>query len=159
MAAADPLTLAVREYAAWCDLVCRLHRFAPQGDGRLWWSPRRSPDLVPDGITLVPDASGFDVLSRINDSPGASIADSFATLDLTDQGWSVRSDATWIARPPGQDGNDEVASTFSVVRERFVFAAWCRALCRPKIQPTATSPRSAARWSNRAHRRKTFTTT
>jgi len=127
MVAPDPLTLAVREHAAWCDLVCRLHRFAPEGDAYLWWSPRRTPDLCPDAATLVSDASVFDVLSRINDSFGASVSDSFATLDLTDQGWTVLSDATWIARPPGSVGADETASPFAVVREKFVFAAWCRA--------------------------------
>jgi hypothetical protein len=127
MAAADPLTLAVREHAAWCDLVCRLHRFTPDGDGRLWWSTRRTPDLFPDAVTLVPDISVLDVLGRINDSSGASIKDSFATLDLTDQEWTVRFDATWIARPPLSRAVDEVASTFVVVRERFLFAAWCRA--------------------------------
>ena len=68
MAAADPLTLTVRENAAWCDLVCRLHRFTPEGDGRLWWSARRTPDLFPDAVTLVPDVSVLDVLGRINDS-------------------------------------------------------------------------------------------
>ena len=127
MAGADPLTLAVRENAAWCDLVCRLHRFTPEGDGRLWWSARRTPDLVPDAITLAPDVSVLDVLGRVNNSVGASVKDSFATLDLTDQGWTVLFDATWVARPPGTGGDDEVASTFAIVRERFPFAAWCRA--------------------------------
>ena len=98
MAAADPLTLAVRENAAWCDLVCRLHRFTPDGDGRLWWSARRTPDLLPDAVTLVPDLSVLEVLGRINDSLGASVKDSFATFDLTDQGWTVLFDATWVAR-------------------------------------------------------------
>jgi hypothetical protein len=127
MAAPDPLTLAVREHAAWCDLVCRLHRFAPEGDARVWWSARRTPDLCPDAVTLVADASEFDVLGRINDSVGASVSDSFATFDLTIQGWSVLFDATWVARPPGSGGDDETASTFAAVREKFVFAAWCRA--------------------------------
>ncbi len=127
MAGAFPLTLAVRENAAWCDLVCRLHRFTPEGDGRLWWSARRTPDLFPDAVTLVPDLSVLDVLGRINDSFGASVKDSFATLDLTDQGWTVLFDATWVARPPRSGADDEVASTFAIVRERFSFAAWCRA--------------------------------
>jgi hypothetical protein len=127
MAAPDPLTLAVRGHAAWCDLVCRLHRFAPEGDARLWWSARRTPDLCPDAVTLVPEASEFDVLSRINDSFGASVSDSFATLDLTGQGWTVLFDGTWVARPPGSGGDEAMASAFAVVRERFAFAAWCRA--------------------------------
>jgi hypothetical protein len=127
MAGTDPLTLAVRENAAWCDLVCRLHRYSPDGDGRLWWSSRRTPDLVPDAVTLVPDLSVLDVLGRINDSAGASVKDSFATLDLAGQEWVVRFDATWIARPPGSDADDQVASTFALVRERFPFSTWCRA--------------------------------
>jgi hypothetical protein len=127
MAGADPLTLAVRENAAWCDLVCRLHRFTPEGDARLWWSARRTPDLVPDAVTLVPDLSVLDVLGRITDSYGASVNDSFATLDLSNQGWGVLFDATWVARPPRTGADDEVAATFAVVRERFPFAAWCRA--------------------------------
>jgi len=136
MAGADPLTLAVRESAAWCDLVCRLHRFTQEGDARLWWSARRTPDLFPDAITLVPDLSVLDVLGRITDSPGASVKDSFATLDLTDQGWTVLLDATWIARPP-RTGAEEVASTFAIVRERFSFAALCRAWSGPAgVLPT-----------------------
>ena len=122
----------MREYAAWCDLVSRLHRFAPEGDGRLWWSARRTPDLVPDAVTLDPDVSELDVLGRITNSPGASVADSFATLDLTDQGFTVLEDATWVARPPGTRAHDEVASTFAVVREKFPFAAWCRAWGGPE---------------------------
>ena len=137
MTIADPLALAVRENAAWCDLVCRLHRFTPEGDGRLWWSARRTPDLFPDAVTLVPDLSVFDVLGRITDSFGALVQDSFATLDLTDQGWTVLFDATWVARAPGMGADHEVASTFAVVRERFLFAAWCRAWGGPAgVLPT-----------------------
>jgi hypothetical protein len=137
MADVDPLTLAVREHAAWCDLVCRLHRFAPEGDGRLWWSARRTPDLVPDAVVLVPDVSVLDVLSRITASPGASVEDSFAMLDLAGQGWTVQFDAMWVARPPRTATDDQVASTFAVVREKFVFAAWCRAWGGPEgVLPT-----------------------
>ena len=73
MAGADPLTLAVRENAAWCDLVCRLHRFTPEGDGRLWWSARRTPDLIPDAVTLVPDVSVLEVHVTSTDAPTAEV--------------------------------------------------------------------------------------
>jgi hypothetical protein len=137
MAGADPLMFAVRENAAWCDLVCRLHRFTPEGDARLWWSARRTPDFFPDAVTLVPDLPVLDVLGRIYNSFGASVKDSFATLDLTDQEWTVLFDATWIVRPPGSAADEEVASTFAVVRERFPFAAWCRAWGGPAgVLPT-----------------------
>jgi hypothetical protein len=137
MADADPLTLAVRENATWCDLVCRLHRFTPEGDARLWWSARRTPDLFPDAVTLVPDLPVLDVLGRITDSPGASVKDSFATLDLTDQGWTVLFDASWIGRAPGVGADPGVAATFPVIREKLLFAAWLRAWGGPEgVLPT-----------------------
>lgn len=137
MADADPLTLAVRENATWCDLVCRLHRFTPEGDAQLWWSARRTPDLFPDAVTLVPDLPVLDVLGPIADSPGASVKDSFATLDLTDQGWTVLFEATWIARPPGVGADPAVADEFRVVREKFPFLAWRHAWGGPQdVLPT-----------------------
>lgn len=128
MADVDALSLAVREHAAWCDLVCRLHRFSPQGDARLWWTPRRAPDGLPDAITLVPDLPVIDVIGRIHDGPGSIVVDSFAELDLSEQGWSVDDELAWVARPPGVLGSDATgASPFTVVKEKLVFAAWCRA--------------------------------
>ncbi|MFN8028284.1 MAG: hypothetical protein U0W40_18550 [Acidimicrobiia bacterium] len=44
----------------------------------------------------MPEVSEIDVLVRIHDAAGASVEDSFAMLDLADQDWSVRLDATWI---------------------------------------------------------------
>ena len=123
---AEPLTLAVREHAAWCDLVCRLHGFAPQGDARLWWTPRRAPDGLPDAATLEADQPVLDVIGRIHDGPGASVVDSFGDLDLSDQGWVVEAEPTWVARPPGA-GDAADPPTFAAVKEKLVFAAWCHA--------------------------------
>ncbi|MBM3658270.1 MAG: hypothetical protein FJW95_02045 [Actinobacteria bacterium] len=132
MAGPDPLTLAVREFATWCDLVCRLHRFAPTGDAQLWWSARRTPDLVPDAVTLTPDLPVLDVLGRIHDAPGASVIDSFAALDLADQGWTVAAAERWIARPPAEGADPDRTAGFTVVRERFVFTTWARAWGGPE---------------------------
>jgi hypothetical protein len=119
----DPLTLAVRENATWCDLVCRLHRLAPENDGRVWWTARRSPDLHPDAVTLDPAATEYDAVGRIHDGPGASVKDSFAALDLTPLHYRVLFDATWSARPPG-DPPAADRDGFEVVTEKLPFAAW-----------------------------------
>ena len=100
----DPLELAVRENATWCDAVCRLHRLRPTADPHVWWSPHRTPSGYPDAITLDPAASELDVLGRINDGPGASVKDSFAALDLAPDGFRVLFGASWFAAPAGIDG-------------------------------------------------------
>ncbi|MSO36628.1 MAG: hypothetical protein EXQ69_00080 [Acidimicrobiia bacterium] len=124
--AADPpdlLGLAVRENATWCDVVCQLHRIAPQADADLWWSTRRTPNLYPDAITLTPAVSEFDLLGRIDDATGASVKDSFALLDLAPHGYEPLFDATWIARPPATAPR-EVHAGFDTVGDKFSFFAW-----------------------------------
>ncbi len=121
---ADPaLTLAVRENATWCDIVCRLHRLTPQADANLWWSDRRAPSWYPDAITFDAAVSEFDVLRRIHDAPGATVKDSFSTLDLEPHGYRVLVDATWVARPPGAAASAGRA-TLDPVTDKFTFNAW-----------------------------------
>jgi hypothetical protein len=121
--APDPLQLAVRENATWCDVVTRSHHLRPDADARVWWSDRRTPSLYPDAITLDPAVSEFDVLGRIHDAPGASVKDSFATLDLGPDGYRVLFEATWFARPPGPIA-DGAGDAFERIADKFTFGAW-----------------------------------
>jgi hypothetical protein len=121
--APDPLVLAVRENATWCDVVCQSHRLRPDADARIWWSNRRTPSLYPDAITLDPEVGEFDVLARIHDAPGASVKDSFAALDLAPDGYRVLLDAAWFARPPGPV-TDDPGVTFERIADKFTFSAW-----------------------------------
>jgi hypothetical protein len=63
-------------------------------------SLRRSPPWYPDAVTLCPEASPRDVLAHVDGSPGCSVKDSFATLDLVPAGFRVLFDATWIWLAP-----------------------------------------------------------
>src|SRR3954471_11329820 len=121
--APDPLQLAVREHATWCDLVCRSHRLRPDADARMWWSDRRTPSLYPDAVTLDPTVGEFDVLGRIHDALCASVKDSFAALDLEPDGYHVLFDATWFVRPPGSTPA-EAGDGFERVTDKFTFRAW-----------------------------------
>ncbi|MCX5381280.1 hypothetical protein [Streptomyces sp. NBC_00091] len=92
------LLAAARNNAEWCADVCRRHAFS----GSVWSSPRRTPPLYPDAVTLTPEASAAEVLGRIDTvSPGCSVKDSFAALDLTPAGFRVLFEAQWIHRPAG----------------------------------------------------------
>ncbi|MEV0253868.1 hypothetical protein AB0H82_06250 [Streptomyces sp. NPDC050732] len=94
---------AVRNNAAWCDAVCRSHGVPGAVEGGVWASPRRTPPLYPDAVTLSPDATPDDVLARIDvTSPGASVKDSFGTLDLSAAGFEVLFEARWIHRPAAE---------------------------------------------------------
>jgi hypothetical protein len=67
-----------------------------------WFSASRTPPYYPDAVTLRRDAVPTDVLAEIDvSSPGCSIKDSFASLDLTSNGFVELFTAQWIQRPAG----------------------------------------------------------
>ncbi|MFF4423296.1 hypothetical protein ACFY04_21380 [Streptomyces sp. NPDC001549] len=89
--------------AAWCEAVCRAHGLAPRYDGeQLWFSARRTPPMYPDAVTLEPAVPARSVVRGVDtDSPGCSVKDSFADLDLAGAGFEVLFEAQWIHRPAG----------------------------------------------------------
>ncbi|MEV7522010.1 hypothetical protein [Streptomyces sp. NPDC091371] len=99
----DALRSAVLNNAAFCDAVCRAHDLPAAFDGeRYWLSTSRTPPLYPDAVTLSPDTGAESLLQRMDtDSPGCSVKDSFATLDLEGDGFEVLFDARWIHRAAG----------------------------------------------------------
>lgn len=95
---------AVRNNAAWCELVCAEHGLPGRYGERAWTNPRRTLQFYPDAISLTRDATADDVLDGIDAGPGASVKDSFASLDLP--GFRVLFEATWIHSKPGTPGGD-----------------------------------------------------
>jgi hypothetical protein len=91
---------AARNNADWCALVCRSHGIPSTVSGTAWRSARRPPRYYPDAVTLSPDATPADVLAGIDTgSPGCSIKDSFAMLDLASDGFVELFTAQWIHHP------------------------------------------------------------
>jgi hypothetical protein len=100
------LPWAVLNNAKWCDLVCRAHgiqtRFAPD----LWATSARSPRFYPDAVTLQANVTEATVLEAIASGPGASVKDSYATLELAPHGFEELFEARWITHqhtPPAQN--------------------------------------------------------
>jgi hypothetical protein len=114
---------AATNNAAWCDAVARTHGVTGSFSPDAWTAPTRTPPLHPDAVTLRPDVDARALLDRIDTGPGASVKDSFTTLDLDPYGFSVLFDATWIVRMPGTGALVGETETLTVV-ERATFAAW-----------------------------------
>lgn len=119
--------IAALNNAEWCDLVCRSHGAETQFGDDAWTSPTRSPTYYPDAVTLVPDLSVPDLLSRIDASGGCSIKDSFASLDLTGHGFRVLFNAQWIVCTRTPPMPKEVGASWEVVRDVDGFVRWVEA--------------------------------
>ncbi|WP_314246301.1 hypothetical protein [Streptomyces sp. DSM 40907] len=116
--------------AAWCDAVCRAHGLVPRYEGeQVWFSARRTPPMYPDAVTLEPAVPAGSVLRGVDTaSPGCSVKDSFADLDLTGAGFEVLFEAQWIHRPAGMplpEAEGEAAGLeWSEVSGAAELAAW-----------------------------------
>ena len=93
----DLLASAVRQNAAWCDLICTAHGFATHRSEDAWSCGRRTPALHPDAITLRPQVDIERLLAAIDASTGSSVKDSYATVDLSPAGFVVLFEATWLS--------------------------------------------------------------
>lgn len=112
---------AARNNAEWVAAVCRDGAFS----GSVWSSARRTPPLYPDAVSLTPEASAQDVVAGIDTgSPGCSVKDSFASLDLAPAGFEVLFEAQWIHRPAGPAGPAAPGTEWSEVRTATELGAW-----------------------------------
>jgi hypothetical protein len=124
----DLVRIAARNNSEWCDIVCRLHGQAGTYHDGGWTVPRRSPPLYPDAITLDPAASIDAILAAIDTSPGCSLKDSFACLDLASEGFHVLFEAQWICREADAPSPEAPAGTrWERVRDPAVLRRWERA--------------------------------
>ncbi|MFK8909951.1 hypothetical protein [Streptomyces sp. YS-3] len=114
---------AARNNAEWCEALCRAHGITGAWSPHAWTSARRTPPFYPDAVTLGPGAGERGTVERIDASPGASVKDSFAALDLTGEGFAVLFDAQWIHRPAPGPG----AGEWERVRTEEELARWERA--------------------------------
>ncbi|WP_306336618.1 hypothetical protein [Streptomyces sp. KL118A] len=118
-----PAHAAVRNNADWCDAVCRSHGVPGAVEGGVWASPRRTPPLYPDAVTLSPDATSEAVVARIDlTSPGASVKDSFGSLDLVADGFEVLFEAQWVHRAATDPGRGPAG--WRAVEDHERLSAW-----------------------------------
>jgi len=129
---------AVRDNAAWCDLMCRAHGRPGTFTGKAWTSPTRTPPYYPDAVTLSPLATADDVLPRIDAGSGASVKDCFATLDLP--GFEVLFEARWIHRA----APEPAGTSWQVAEDTATLAAWADACGLPGLFPPSLLTLSTA---------------
>ncbi|WP_406860783.1 hypothetical protein [Streptomyces solicamelliae] len=121
----DDVESAVRNNAVWCEAMCRAHGRPGVFGARAWTNARRTPLYYPDAITLTADATAGEVLAGIDrGTPYASVKDSYATLDLTGEGFVPLFEAEWIHRPAGAPAPVPTATVWTEVRTAEGLAAW-----------------------------------
>jgi double-stranded uracil-DNA glycosylase len=70
-----------------------------------WSASRRTNEFYPDAVTLHPFVDVHDMLSNIDLSAGASVKDSFATVDLSPHGFKVLLKGHWYRGDYPRKGN------------------------------------------------------
>lgn len=114
--------LAVQNNAEWCDVVARSHGAETSFQDGSWTSATRTPPLYPDAVTLVAKPPIAVLLSRVDYSPGCSVKDSFATLDLSRSGFRLLLEGQWVVHPEPPRSMGEPSWRRAIEREEL--AAW-----------------------------------
>jgi hypothetical protein len=122
MAAASVVHAAARNNAEWCDALCRAHGITGHFDADSWTSPKRTPPFYPDAVTLDAGVLPAQVLAQIDEGAGCSVKDSFADLELIDEGFRVLFRGEWLLAK--RDDAPQLPSRWRVVETREQLADW-----------------------------------
>ena len=122
MAAASIVHVAARNNAEWCDGLCRTHGINGRFDADTWTSPQRTPPFYPDAVTLLAGVLPARLLAQIDDGAGCSVKDSFADLELVDEGFRVLLRGEWLLAEC--EDAPELPSRWWVVETREQLADW-----------------------------------
>jgi hypothetical protein len=115
--------------ARWCDLVVTSQGGHGSFAQDAWTSPAPTPPLFPDAITLIPSLDVPDLLSRVDSSPGCTVKDSFASLDLVPHGFRVLFDAQWIVKSPRPESARRIPSDWTEITDPYGLRLWELAWC------------------------------
>jgi TDG/mug DNA glycosylase family protein len=85
--------MAARANATWCSAMGGVKG---RWTDTYWHASRRTNEFYPDAVTLHPSVDVDEMLAGIDRSAGASVKDSFATLNLAPYGFDVLFDAVWL---------------------------------------------------------------
>ena len=119
---------AAHNNVTWCDLVCRTQAIVTLWRQSCWAALAPSPSFYPDAVTLREDAGAREVLQLIGARPGATIKDSFATLELASAGFEVLFEAQWLWHAPADGaGGSEQAGPLRVLESHQQLTAWLAA--------------------------------
>jgi hypothetical protein len=121
------LRAAVDANLGWYGDLCALHGVAASLDDGLWWARTSPPPLHSDAVVVEPDVTARQVLDRVTDRPRCGVKDSFATLDLGDDGLRVLFDASWMyceAPTPTNPSPRSDTSAWSRVTTAAELATW-----------------------------------
>lgn len=96
--------MAATNNAKWCSVHGGVKgRFTDT----YWFASRRTAEFHPDAVTLHPFVDIDEMLGKIDNTPGASIKDSFASLDLKPYGFRVLLTGHWYRGDFGPKGATE----------------------------------------------------
>ena len=101
------VTRAATNNALWCDFVCRMQGIEGALGEDAWTSAVRTPTHYPDAVTVRRAVNAQDILGLVDTTPGCSIKDSYADLDLTPWGFEVLLEGAWICWSPDSLGDHD----------------------------------------------------
>lgn len=101
------LRCAVDASIGWYEDILASHGIGSVLESGLWSSLDEPPPWHSDAVVVEPTVTADQILARLQDRPHAAVKDSFSRVDLSDEGWNLLFDATWIYRAGARSGTSD----------------------------------------------------
>lgn len=116
------ISAAIANNVQWCDLVCRAHDVPTTTRGGVWLATEKPPELYPDAITTQPGTTAATVAGLLKGRPGSAVKDSWADMELSEEGFVELFSARWISHEPAQ--SNAFGLEWSVLDRGGEFGEW-----------------------------------
>jgi hypothetical protein len=101
-----------------------MHDIATALEAGLWWAQGPPPRWHSAAKTIEPTTSKERALRAVEPFNHCSIADSFGVLDLSDAGFAILLEATWVHHPPLARTTGVMPREWSVIQDQRDLDAW-----------------------------------
>lgn len=123
----DPrLRTAVDASLSWYEDIFALHGIPTAVQHGLWKALGEPPRWHSSAKTVTPTVVKGEVLRAVEAFEHCSIADSFGVLDLSDSGFAVLFEATWVHHPPHAHSTGALPAGWTVIAEEEELEVWNR---------------------------------
>lgn len=108
----------------WYEDIFALHHIPNAVQNGVWRSLAEPPRWHSAAKTIEPADVRAEALRAVESFEHCSIADTFASLDLADAGFSVLFEATWVHHPPLNDVRGALPEGWSVIGSEEELEPW-----------------------------------
>jgi hypothetical protein len=118
------LRTAIDSGLGWYDAIFSMHGIATALEGGIWWALDQPPRWHSAAKTIERTAPKQGVVLAVEQFEHCSVADSFGSVDLSDEGFDLLFEANWLHHRPLPEASSALPKGWSKLRTQEELERW-----------------------------------